>query len=57
MSLNIISWLLDRLGVGSEGVVVVHAGGVYENKRESLERFKKVLRAHPLAHRKACGGK
>ncbi len=35
-------WLLDVLGVGKEGVVVVHIGGIFEWKRESLKRFKRV---------------
>ncbi|MCS7262438.1 MAG: UV DNA damage repair endonuclease UvsE [Aquificaceae bacterium] len=37
-------WLLDRLGVGREGVVVVHVGGLFEGKEGALKRFKKVLK-------------
>ncbi len=40
-------WLLDILGVGKEGIVVVHVGGVFEGKEESIKRFKKVLRNNP----------
>ncbi|MDW8096047.1 MAG: UV DNA damage repair endonuclease UvsE [Aquificaceae bacterium] len=40
-------WVFDRLGVGKEGNVVVHVGGVYEDKKESLKRFKSVLKAYP----------
>ncbi|MDW8032074.1 MAG: UV DNA damage repair endonuclease UvsE [Aquificaceae bacterium] len=36
-------WLLDTLGVGEEGTVVIHLGGVYGDKQESIKRFKGVL--------------
>ena len=31
--------LLDALGAGREGVVVIHVGGVYGDKRAALDRF------------------
>ena len=31
--------LLDALGAGAEGVVVIHAGGVYDDRRASLDRW------------------
>ncbi|MEN3008387.1 UV DNA damage repair endonuclease UvsE [Pseudothermotoga sp.] len=37
-------WLLDCLGVGNDSVVVVHVGGVYGDKRETLKRFIFVVR-------------
>jgi UV DNA damage endonuclease len=45
-------WLLDRLGVGEEGVVVAHVGGVYGSKEESLHRFRRLLRENPWLHRR-----
>ncbi len=32
-------WLLDRLGIGEDGVVIVHVGGVYEDKQRAIEKF------------------
>lgn len=40
-------WVLDCLGVGDDGVVVVHGGGVYDSKQKSLERFKDTLDKNP----------
>ncbi|RMH81195.1 MAG: UV DNA damage repair endonuclease UvsE [Acidobacteria bacterium] len=40
-------WVLDTLGVGEEGVVVIHGGGVYKDKNQSLNRLKGVLKKHP----------
>lgn len=40
-------WLLDCLEVGEEGVVVVHGGGVYDDKRRSLERLKETVDKNP----------
>jgi UV DNA damage endonuclease len=31
--------LLDRMGLGSEAVIVVHAGGLYDGKQASMIRF------------------
>lgn len=39
-------WLLDSLSVGEDGVVVVHIGGVYGDKKKSLERLEEVLEEH-----------
>ena len=39
-------WLLDTLGVDDEGIVVIHLGGIYGDKKDSVERFKKVLRSN-----------
>jgi len=44
-------WVLETLGVGAEGVVVIHAGGVYEDKRESLKRLKNTLRENQWLYR------
>lgn len=32
-------WLLDRLGIGEDGVVVVHVDGVYEAKQRAIDKF------------------
>lgn len=32
-------WLLDKLGIGADGVVIIHIGGVYADKNKSIERF------------------
>ncbi|MEM4718359.1 MAG: UV DNA damage repair endonuclease UvsE, partial [Desulfurococcaceae archaeon] len=37
-------WVLDTLELGRESIVVVHVGGVYGDKRESMNRFMKVVR-------------
>lgn len=39
-------WVLDRLGIGEDGIVVIHGGGVFGDKRESLKRLMKVLSKH-----------
>jgi len=39
-------WVLECLGIGREGVVVIHGGGVYGDKRKSLELLRKTLRNH-----------
>jgi len=44
-------WVLETLGVGAEGVVVIHAGGIYEDKRESLKRLKNTLRENQWLYR------
>lgn len=36
-------WLLDTLGIGSDGVVVIHGGGVYGDKEKSLRRLKDTI--------------
>jgi UV DNA damage endonuclease len=33
------SALLDAMGLGAEAVIVVHVGGLYDNKTASMERF------------------
>ncbi|GAQ93949.1 UV DNA damage endonuclease [Thermodesulfovibrio aggregans] len=37
--LNYHFWLLDKLGVGQDGVVIVHIGGVYGEKIRAIESF------------------
>lgn len=32
-------WILDKLNIGDEGIVIVHVGGVYEDKKKAVERF------------------
>lgn len=32
-------WLLDRLGIGYDGIVIIHIGGTYYNKEKAIERF------------------
>jgi UV DNA damage endonuclease len=39
LDLDLQARLLDALGQGSEGVVVLHVGGVYGDREASLERF------------------
>ncbi|MFN3135050.1 MAG: UV DNA damage repair endonuclease UvsE [Candidatus Kryptonium sp.] len=36
-------WLLDVLNIPDDGVIIVHIGGVYENKEKSIERFINVI--------------
>lgn len=40
-------WVLDTLDLGKESIVVIHAGGVYGDKKESLLRFKNIIRKNP----------
>ncbi|KAG6831750.1 hypothetical protein H0H92_007902 [Tricholoma furcatifolium] len=35
--------MLDRMGIGVDGVLVVHGGGVYGDKASTLERIKKTI--------------
>ncbi|KAF9462423.1 UV-endonuclease UvdE-domain-containing protein [Collybia nuda] len=37
------SEMLDTMGVGVDGVMIVHGGGMYENKTATLERIKKTI--------------
>ncbi|WP_297212098.1 MULTISPECIES: UV DNA damage repair endonuclease UvsE [Thermodesulfovibrio] len=32
-------WVLDSLGVGDEGIVIIHVGGVYGDRERSIDRF------------------
>lgn len=32
-------WLLDKLGIGPDGIVIIHIGGIYSDKNKSIERF------------------
>lgn len=45
-------WALDTLGVGEDGVVVIHGGGVYQDKEQSLRRLREVLKRHPWLKRR-----
>ncbi|KAF9268172.1 UV-endonuclease UvdE [Marasmius fiardii PR-910] len=38
------SEMLDLMGVGSEGVLVIHGGGVYEDKTATLGRLRNTIR-------------
>lgn len=40
-------WLLDILDIGKEGVVVVHVGGSYGNKKEAMKRFITTVKGNP----------
>lgn len=40
-------WLLDILDVGKEGVVVVHVGGSYGDKKETMKRFISTVKENP----------
>ncbi|KAK1231804.1 hypothetical protein PQX77_005018 [Marasmius sp. AFHP31] len=42
--LNYHSEMLDLMGVGSDGVMVIHGGGVYEDKATTIERLKKNIK-------------
>ncbi|KAJ8086840.1 hypothetical protein PM082_005665 [Marasmius tenuissimus] len=42
--LNYHSEMLDLMGVGADGVMVIHGGGVYEDKAATIERLKKNIR-------------
>ena len=44
--------MLDAMGLGSEAVVVVHVGGVYEGKGAAMERFVARYEALPEAARR-----
>ncbi len=39
-------WLLDNLGINKEGIVIIHIGGIYDNKSKSIERFMNVVEKH-----------
>lgn len=45
-------WVLDILGAGPEGRVVIHGGGSYGDKRASCERFLKVIAEHSWLRRR-----
>lgn len=45
-------WVLDILGVGPEGRVVIHGGGGYRDKRASCERFLRVITKHSWLRRR-----
>ncbi len=45
--LTVCATLLDAMGVGVEAVVVIHVGGLYGDKRASLERFARHFLALP----------
>ncbi len=32
-------WVLDTLGIGEDGIVIIHIGGVYGDKKRAIERF------------------
>lgn len=40
-------WLLDTLGVGPEGIVVIHGGGTYGDKEKSLDRLRATIKENP----------
>lgn len=44
--------VLDALGAGAEGVVVVHLGGVFGDKAEALKRFKRTVEDNPWLRRR-----
>ncbi|KAG6873439.1 hypothetical protein C0995_015528 [Termitomyces sp. Mi166 len=35
--------MLDRMGIGVDGVIIIHGGGVYNDKAATLERIKKTV--------------
>ena len=49
--LEICVMLLDAMGLGADAVVVIHIGGLYSDKRASLERFARNFAALPSAVR------
>ncbi len=32
-------WVLDTLGIGQDGIVIIHVGGIYGDKKRAIERF------------------
>lgn len=36
-------WVLDKLGLGRESIVVVHLGGIYGSKAEAVRRFEETV--------------
>lgn len=32
-------WVLDKLGIGDDGIVIIHIGGIYSEKERAIERF------------------
>ncbi len=46
-------WILDRLGVENDGVVIVHIGGVYGQKERAIDRFENVEKHSWLKRRLA----
>lgn len=45
-------WVLDSLGVGNDGIVIVHIGGLYENKERATERFINTVERNPWLKRR-----
>lgn len=49
--LNHHSDILDRIGMDKNGVIIIHAGGVYGDKNKSLQRLKKNILSLPKCTR------
>jgi len=49
LELDVAAQLLDAMGLGPEAVIVVHVGGVYEDRTASLERFARNLNGLSVA--------
>lgn len=47
-------WLLDKLGIGKEGIVIIHIGGKYEDKKRSIERFICTVEKNNWFKRRLC---
>ena len=50
--LSALAQILDMMNAGPEGVIVLHTGGAYGDKRASLERFVRRWEALPEAARR-----
>lgn len=47
-------WVLERLGVGDEGIVIVHIGGLYDSRERATERFINTVEKNPWLFRRLC---
>lgn len=47
-------WVLDSLGVGDEGVVIVHIGGIYDSREKAIERFVNTVEKNRWLKRRLC---
>ena len=44
--------ILDKMGIGEDGVIIVHGGGVFGNKKKTIDRWVKQFHSLPESVRK-----
>ena len=50
LDLDYQATVLDLMGLDNNSVMVVHGGGIYGNKKETIERWKKQYNLLPETH-------